>query len=307
MKIQKSEQVKKLQLQNPKAIVALESTVYSCLGLPLPERQQALDESKKIIEDSGACPAVTAVLEGQIYLGLSQAQEEKILMSENVKKMSLWDMPVAQAEGWEVGVTTVSAGLAIAAKAGAKVMATGGIGGVHREQKGRRGAGGETIGDVSADLYALSRYPVGLVSAGAKGFLDLPKTLEMLESLGVAVVGYKTDSFPAFWCQTSGLEIPHRIENTEQGASLVSNLTETGALIAAPVPADEALENSYIEKAVKTAIKKAQKAGATGAASTPYILQEINLATNGKSLTANLALLKNNVGIAAQIAVQLGN
>ncbi len=292
MKIKVTPAVKKAS-----AVVALESTVYSHLGLPLPERRQALERSKAAISKTGATAAVTALLDGQIYLGLTQRQEERILEGDMARKISIRDIPVALADSWELGVTTVSTAMSIAEKAGIKVMATGGIGGVHR---GR-------AQDISADLFALSRYSLGVVSSGAKGFLDLPRTLQTLETLGVPVVGYKTNIFPAFWCEKSGLKVSARVEDAESASRIIAQLEDTGALIAVPVPEEEALENAFVEKAVSSALKEAQKAGIEGAAQTPYILKQITDAAKGKNLTANLALLENNARVAGEIAVHLSS
>ncbi len=295
-------------------IVAMESTVFSPLGLPLPQRRDALKRCKQVLKmthskntkkdnnKNGAknelevLPAITAILDGQIYLGLTEEQEEKILAQDKaVKKVSLRDIPVAVAQKWEVGVTTVSATIAIAAEVGIRVMATGGIGGVHREAKQDLSA------DISADLTALGKYPVGVVCSGAKGFLDLPSTIEMLETLGVPVIGYGTDTFPAFWSASSGLPVPFQVDEPKHIANILKELLDDiGAVVAVPVP-DEAGLND-MEAVISKALSEAEKNGVSGAATTPFILKSITKQTGGESLKANLALLENNARVAGDIA-----
>ena len=184
-------------LAEKRAVVALESTIFSHLGLPSPSNREALDRCLAAVRALGAVPAITAVLDGVARVGLIEAEHERILGA--ARKVAERDLPVAIGERWGFGATTVSASLALAARAGIKVFATGGIGGVHR--------GAELHGDVSADLPAIARHPVVTVSAGAKSFLDLPRTLEMLETLGVPVIGYQCDDFPAFTVVSSGIAL----------------------------------------------------------------------------------------------------
>lgn len=289
-----------------KPVVAMESTVFSHLGLPMPARKEALQNCKQAVVQEGAIPAVTAMFAGEIFVGLSDEQEEMILNAEEaaeenlepVAKLAIRDFPVAAAKKQPIGVTTVSATVAIAAKAGIKVMATGGIGGVHRASSG-------TSLDVSSDLTALGRYPVGVVCSGAKGFLDLPNTLETLETLGVPVLGFGTSQLPAFWCESSGLELVHRVDNFISAARVVAELEESGAVFAVPVPSEKSLSPDLIDGAINSAIAEAEKKGVVGAKQTPFILRHIAEATKGESLIANLALLEKNAQVAGGIAVSL--
>ena len=302
MKINISQEVKK-----EKKIVAMESTVFSHLGLPFAERQESLQKCKLAVRKAGAVPAITALFDGEIFLGLTEEQETQILAeneNEDAKttprKMSIRDLPIAMAQKWEIGVTTVSGTLAVASKAGIKVMATGGIGGVHHTKNTESK---NTRSDVSADLTALGRYSVGVVCSGAKGFLDLPNTLEALETLGVPVVGYKTDTFSAFWCKSSGLELAFKVDDAKGAAQIVNELEETGAVFSVPVPENMGLNPDEIQDAINSALETAEKKGATGAQATPFILKHIAASTKGKSLSANLALLENNARVAGEIAV----
>lgn len=309
MKINISPKLKK------QAVVAMESTVFSHLGLPYPERKDALESCKAAVLEAGAIPAITAIFNGEVFIGLSEAQEEEILgaadiegdnngenseANNGINKLAIRDIPIAIAEKWKVGVTTVSGTLAIAAQAGIKVMATGGIGGVHRS-----GENHKTSLDVSSDLTALGHYPLGVVCSGAKGFLDLPNTLEVLETFGVPVVGYATDKFPAFWCESSGLDLVHSVSDVSGAARIIDELEDKGAVIAAPIPSGAALKSEVIDGAIESALLAAEKEGIVGAKSTPFILKHISEATKGDSLPANLALLENNARIAGQIAVAL--
>jgi pseudouridylate synthase len=280
-------------------IVALESTIFSNLGLPAPANREALDRCVAAVESNGAVPAVTAVLDGVAWVGLPAGQEERILGA--ARKCAARELPIAMAQGWDVGATTVSASLALSAMVGISVFATGGIGGVHR--------GVELSADVSHDLYALAEYPVICVSAGAKAFLDLPRTLELLETLGVPVLGYQTDEFPAFWIRSSGLKVPARVESAEEIAAIfaASELlgTRPGALVVAPVPEADALEADIVLGAIEAAQADADAAGIRGAPVTPFILGRIADLTGAASIPANLALAENNAAIAARIAVAL--
>ena len=248
----------------------------------------------------GALTAVTAVINGQIRIGLDEADENLLFAQESsksVRKVSIADLPIAIAQAWPLGVTTVSASLSLAHQAGIKVFATGGIGGVHREN----------ADDVSADLAALARFPVATVCSGAKAFLDLPATVERLETLGVAVVGYGTGEFPAFWCQESGLELQHSVDTPQEAAAIVralgSEQGSPGVLFAVPPPKEKALPWPAVQQAVEEALAAVQKQGIKGGDVTPFILERINQATNGGTLPANIALVANNAATAADIAV----
>lgn len=273
-------------------VVALESTVYSTLGLPAPHNQAVLDASQEAISSAGAMPAVSAVIDGQARLGLDDATP--ILTATD--KVAARDLAVAMAQRWPVGVTTVGASLTIAHQAGVPVFATGGIGGVHRNAA--------VTGDISGDLPMLGRYPIVTVCAGAKSFLDLPRTLEMLETLGVVVVGFGTDELPAFTATSSGLEVPHRIDDPAEIASVLRfrrELDQGGVLVCAPPP--DPLDPELLDEATERAEAEADAAQVTGPARTPFVLAAIAEHTDGRSVQANTALVANNAAIAASIAV----
>lgn len=286
---------------NGKPVVALESTVFSSFGLPSPANKEAYKRSLQAVKEKGAVAAVTAVIDGQAAVGLDNSTESRLLSAgEDCFKVSMSNLPVAIGQRRsKFGATTVSASLSLAHQAGIKVFATGGIGGVHRENPN----------DASADLTALSRFPVATVCSGAKAFLDLPATLERLETLGVAVVGYRTGEFPAFWCQESGLEVQHSVSTPKEAADIVralgSEQGSPGVLFAVPPPKEKALQWPVVEQAVEEALDAVQKQGIQGGSVTPFILERINQATNGGTLPANIALVANNAAVAADIAVAL--
>jgi pseudouridylate synthase len=283
-------------LADGKAVVALESTIFSNLGLPSPANGEALERCLSVIRSHGAVPAVTAVLDGVPRVGLAQSEHERILSS--ARKVAERDLPVAIGERWSFGATTVSASLALAAAAGIRVFATGGIGGVHR--------GAELHGDVSADLSALARHPVVTVSAGAKSFLDLPRTLEMLETLGVPVIGHRCNEFPAFTVVSSGIRLPHRVDDLDTLARIASVRLSMGGgmLVCTPVPAAEAIDADVMNAAITRALSEAERKGATGPAVTPIVLAEIAHETSGEAVRANLALAENNASLAANLATR---
>ena len=278
-------------------VVALESTIFSNLGLPSPANAQALDRCLSAIRRGGAVPAVTAVLDGVARVGLYADEHPRILGS--ARKVAERDVPVAMAQEWEFGATTVSASLALAAASGIAVLATGGIGGVHR------GAG--ATGDVSADLDALAHHPVVTVSAGAKAFLDLPRTLEYLETVGVPVLGWRHDDFPAFYARSSGLPVPHRVETAAEVAAVLEHRTRdrSGVLVVVPIPEQDALDQADVDAVIASALADCDADGVTGAAVTPFVLARIGAATEGRSVPANLALAEHNASVAAEIAVAI--
>ncbi|MFM8264600.1 MAG: pseudouridine-5'-phosphate glycosidase [Acidimicrobiia bacterium] len=282
-----------------KAVVALESTIFSNLGLPSPANGEALKRCISVIRANGAVPAITAVLDGVPRVGLAESEHERILGA--ARKVAERDLAVAIGERWSFGATTVSASLALAAAAGIRVFATGGIGGVHR--------GAELHGDVSADLPALARHSVVTVSAGAKSFLDLPRTLEMLETLGVPVVGHQCDDFPAFTVVSSGLRIPYRIDDVRVLARVARVRLGLGGgmLVCTPVPSDAAIDTVTMNAAIERALAQASARGVTGPAVTPIVLGEIAAATSGEAVRANLALAENNARLAAAIAAQMAS
>lgn len=284
-------------LDEGRAVVALESTVYSNLGLPSPDNERALDACISAIRASGAVPCVTAVLDGVIRAGLEDAEYERILGE--ARKVAERDIAVAVGNAWSVGATTVSASLAIAEVAGISVFATGGIGGVHRQS--------ELTGDVSADLDAVARYGVATVSAGIKSFLDLGKSLEVLETLGATVVGWQTDMLPSFTARSSAFPVPHRVDSLDSLAEIARCRLAfgRGMLIANPVPESEALDQQVHDEALAQALLDAEAAGIEGAAVTPFVLGRIVEASGGASIAANVALVANNCRLAGQLAVAL--
>jgi pseudouridylate synthase len=278
-------------------VVAMESTIFSHLGLPSPSNAEALKRCQAVVRAAGAVPAVTAVLDGVARVGLTDAEHERILGP--ARKMAERDVAVAVAQRWEVGATTVSAAVALAERAGVKVFATGGIGGVHR--------GVEITGDVSADLDAIARHEVVTVCAGAKAFLDLPRTLEYLETAGVPVLGWCHDWFPAFYTRSSGCAVPHRVESAGEVAATLANQARpgTGVLLTVPIPEADELDVALLDGALNAALADADRDGIRGAAITPFVLGRIAEATGGRSVPANLALAENNARVAAEVAVAI--
>jgi pseudouridine-5'-phosphate glycosidase len=278
-------------------VVALESTIFSTLGLPEPANREALDRCTSAIRTGGAVPALTAVLDGVWRVGVDEANQERVLAG--ARKVAERDLAVAAAQRWPVGVTTVSASVALADRAGLAVFATGGIGGVHR--------GAAATGDISADLDALASHPVVTVCAGAKAFLDLPRTLEYLETAGVPVLGWHHDWFPAFYVRSSGLPVPHRVDSAIEVADVLTyRIRErTGVLVTVPIPVGDELDAVELSGGIDAALADCEVQGITGSAVTPYVLGRINLATGGRSLRANLALAEHNAEVAAEIAIVL--
>jgi pseudouridine-5'-phosphate glycosidase len=285
-------------LRSGQPVVALESTIFSNLGLPSPANEEALERTTSAVREAGAEPAVTAIIDGAARVGLDDGEYSRIL-GEAIKTAER-DIPAAIARRWPVGATTVSASLAIAAHAGIKVFATGGIGGVHH--------GSAETGDVSADLGAIARYPVVTVAAGAKAFLDIAGTLEHLEMLSVPVVGYQTDEFPMFYARSSGLPVPLRLDSAPDVARLAMerfNWSSGGILLAVPVPEDDALSSDEIQSGMADALATATRLGVVGAAVTPFVLGEISTSLDGENIPANLALSENNARVAAEVAVAI--
>jgi pseudouridylate synthase len=275
-------------------VVALESTIFSTFGLPAPANREALNRCLAAVRAGGAVPAVTAVLDGVARVGLAPDDHDRILTGG--VKVAERDLPVVIAQGAPVGVTTVSASLALAAAAGVSVFATGGIGGVHR--------GAEVSGDISADLGAIAAYPVVTVCAGAKAFLDLARTLEHLETLGVPVLGWRTDEFPMFWCRSSGLRVPHRVDDAASAVRVMRAQralgTSRGVLVAVPIPEEAAIAPQELEAVLARA---ATNAG-TGAGVTPRVLAAIGDASDGRTVRANIVLAEHNSTVAAAVATE---
>ena len=280
-------------------VVALESTIFSNLGLPTPDNLNAYERCTRAIRARGAIPAMTCVLDGVPRAGIEEGELDRVLGGSH--KVAAKDLPVVVGTGVEVGVTTVSASLAIAATVGIKVFATGGIGGVHRRS--------EETGDISGDLTALATYPVACVSAGAKTFLDLAKTLEFLETLGVPVVGIGSDRFPAFYTRDSGLPVPAHVPDAATAARILAAFGDVGhpggALFTVPIPEADELDADRLDATLEQALAEADAADLTGPEVTPFVLGRIMDATDGRSIPANLALAENNADVAAQIAVAL--
>jgi pseudouridine-5'-phosphate glycosidase len=279
-------------------VVALESSVLA-QGLPIPANIEADARIRAAVRARGAVPAITAVVRGVPSIGLDDADLQRFLAREGVRKVSARDLPVAMTLRHD-GATTVAASLALCTAAALPVFATGGIGGVHREP----------AFDESADLIELSRSPVVVVCAGAKSILDLPATLERLDTLGVTVLGFGTDEFPGFFTRSTGLPVPARADSAAEVAAITRAsraLGRRGAiLVTLPPPAAVALDAGEVDAAVDSALVDARAAGIRGAAVTPFLLAAVQQATQGRSLRANLGLLEANAALAADIAVALG-
>ncbi len=285
---------------NGQPVVALESTIITH-GMPYPDNLNTAMRVEDVIRRNGAVPATIAVMRGRIHIGLDAEELSALALTKKARKLSRADLAVCLASG-ETGSTTVAATMICAALAGIHVFATGGIGGVHQ--------GAELSFDVSADLNELSRTPVTVVAAGAKAILDLPKTLEVLETNGVPVIVYGSDEFPAFWSRSSGLPAPLRMDRADQiarafRARQVLGLSG-GQLVANPIPADAELPRSYLGPIIAQAVAEAKAEGISAKQVTPYLLDRIYHLTNGKSLAANIALIENNAKLAAEIALALG-
>ena len=286
-------------LADGRPVVALESTIITH-GMPYPQNLQMAGEVELIVRTAGATPATIALMRGKIRVGLTDNDLQQLAETGMAAaKASRRDAAALLAAKATAG-TTVATTMQAAEMAGIQLFATGGIGGVHR--------GAESSFDVSADLEELSRTPVAVVCAGAKAILDLPKTLERLETLGVPVIGYGTDDFPAFWTRSSGLKADHRLDTPAAVADLLEtqfSLGMGGVLIGNPIPAADEMDPAYIGAMIQQALADADAAGISGKASTPFLLNRIFELTEGKSLVANIALVKNNARLAAEIAVAL--
>ena len=280
-------------------VVALETTVVTH-GLPHPEGVEAAARLEADVVANGAVPATVGVLDGRVRVGLSRAELERLATSPDTEKLNLSNL-AAQVAAGRPGSTTVAATLAIAAWAGIRVFATGGIGGVHR--------GAEASGDVSADLHALARYDVAVVCAGAKAMLDLPRTVEMLETLVVPVYGFGADEFPAFYRRGSGLKVDRRFDDLEALARAIETHhglgLATGIVVANPIPAEFEMPRELYEGALAAALAEAASQNVRGRAVTPFLLDRIRALTEGRSVFSNLALLSHNARLAATLAVAL--
>ena len=275
-------------------VVALESALITH-GMPYPQNLETARRLEEVVREQGATPATIAVLKGRIRVGLPPEELERLAGNREAHKVSRRDLALAVARGWDGG-TTVAATMWTAHQAGIRVFATGGIGGVHRGQSF----------DVSADLPELARTPVAVVCSGAKAILDLPLTLEWLETHGVPILGYGTDEFPAFTSRGSGLPVDLRVDSPEEAAQVIRAKwdlgLEGGLLIAVPIPAADEVPREVMEDAIALALANAKAQGVQGKAVTPFLLAQVSRITGGESLRANIALLEKNAAIAAQIA-----
>ena len=282
-----------------KPVVALESTIITH-GMPFPQNVQAARAVEAEVRKGGAVPATIAVMGGQILIGLTDAQLDDLGKTPDAMKLSRADLPACVALG-RVGATTVAATMICAAMAGIHVFATGGIGGVHR--------GAETSFDISADLVELGLSPVTVVAAGAKAILDLPKTLEVLETQGVPVIAYGQDDFPAFWSRSSGLKAPLRMDDPAQIAAaqlMRARLgLKGGQLVANPIPEGDEIPRDQIMPVVEQALSEAEAQGIAAKQVTPFLLDRIFELTSGRSLASNIALVLNNARLAAAIAGEI--
>lgn len=280
-------------------IVALESTIITH-GMPYPQNVETARIVEQDIRDAGAVPATTAVVKGRLHVGLEAEELQELGQAKGVAKLSRADMAACIATGG-TGATTVAATMIAAHYAGIQVFATGGIGGVHK--------GAETSFDISADLHELAQTPVTVVAAGAKAILDLPKTLEVLETLGVPVIAFGQDSFPAFWSAQSDLKAPLRMDTAAQIARAHATRKALslpgGQLVANPIAADAQIASETLAPIIAQAQAEADARGVAGKDVTPFLLQRIFGLTDGKSLTANIALVRNNARLAAKIAQEL--
>lgn len=291
----KTDEITRAQAEG-RPIVALESTIITH-GLPAPENLNMARRVEQDIRQAGAMPATIAVLDGQIRIGLDDPALQHLANLRAARKLSRADLAIALARG-ESGGTTVAATMICAAHAGIEVFATGGIGGVHR--------GASESFDISADLEELARTALTVVCAGAKAILDLPKTLERLETLGVPVIAYGQDAFPAFWARQSGLRAPLRMDHPEDIAAAHRMRAllglAGGQLVANPIPQDAEIPLSVLAPLIDQAVAEAMQQGITGKDVTPFLLARLRDLTQGASLTANLALIRNNARLGAAIA-----
>jgi len=287
----------KTALQNHTPIVALESAVITH-GLPRPVNLELAQEMEKIVRSQGGVPSTIAVMGGIIKIGLSPNELEKLAFADNTRKISPRDFGIALSKKLNGG-TTVAGTIFAASQVGIQVFATGGIGGVHRN----------STFDISADLTTLGHEKMVVVCAGAKAILDLPATLEILETYGIPVIGFQTDEFPAFYSSHSGLGVDMRAESIEDISSLVKAHWACGnsnsVLITVPPPKEFEIDHMQVEASLQNALEEANILHIHGAATTPYLLQKMNELTGGLSLKANLALLKKNAEVAAKIAIAL--
>lgn len=286
-------------LENGVPVVALESTIISH-GMPYPKNVETALKVEKVIRENGAIPATIGIIDGVAIVGMNEDEIEQFGKRKNIAKVSRRDLPVIYARKmW--GATTVATTMMLAKEAGIEVFVTGGIGGVHR--------GAEKTMDISADLQELAKTDVTVVCAGAKAILDLPLTLEYLETMGVPVLGFKTKELPAFYTRTSGLNVDYELDSYEDAASIIYakrvNNIHGGVLITNPIPEEYAMDQKIIDEAIEKALEKMNSLGIKGKDSTPFLLKTIVEITGGDSLESNIALVLNNAKVGANIAKSL--
>jgi pseudouridine-5'-phosphate glycosidase len=286
-------------LNDDKPVVALESTIISH-GMPYPQNYETAKQVENTVRENGAVPATIAILNGTIKIGLGEDDLQILSNSRDILKASRRDIPVIVSEKLDAA-TTVSATMICAALAGLKIFATGGIGGVHRD--------GNSSFDISADLTELAQTNIAVVSAGVKSILDIGLTLEYLETLGVPVIGYGTDEFPAFYTRQSGFKVNYKLDTPEQIGRMIKTKWELGlnggVIVANPIPEEFSMDKSKIDNAIEEALKNADKKGIKGKDVTPFLLGEIKNITGGSSLDSNIKLVLNNAKLAAQISASL--
>lgn len=282
-----------------KPVVALESTIFTH-GLPRPRNVEVAKKGEEVVRSLGAVPATIGIVHGQPVVGLSEEEILELAYDDNVTKVSVRDISYA-AVTKKNGGTTIAATALLARQAGIEVFATGGLGGVHH--------GAATTFDESADIFSLAEIPIVMVSSGAKAILDIPATLERFETLSVPVVGYRTDRYPGFYVVDSGYDLTARVDEPEQVATMVSAQEDLGIksaiLVAQPVPEEDQLDPAELETVLEKAWAAADEAGATGQANTPFLLDYIRQATEGRSLDANVALYLNNIALASKVAASI--
>jgi pseudouridine-5'-phosphate glycosidase len=285
-------------LKAGKPIVALESTIISH-GLPRPSNLEVALECERIVRDAGAVPATIALLDGKILVGLERSELEAIANRDDISKASIRDLAIIVAQG-KSAATTVAATAHIAAMAGIHIFATGGLGGVHR--------GANESFDESADLTALANVDMTMICAGVKSILDVPATLERLETLAISLVGYKTTAFPGFYLTDSGYTVEHRVDSAEEIAEIIKARKEVGTLSKALVvanPVEKEMDKARHDEILKSGLEKAEKQGVTGKAVTPFLLEHFHTTSKGESLAINTEIIKANCLLGAQIAVAL--
>lgn len=288
-------------LAEHRPVVALESTIIAH-GMPYPENVETARRLEAAVVEQGATPATIALIDGTVRIGLTDDELERLGSAPHVEKVSNRDLGVVLASGG-LGATTVATTMHAAAQVGIRVFATGGIGGVHKDVAESH--------DVSADLTALSNTPVAVVCAGVKSILDIGRTLEALETLGVPVFGYRTDDFPAFYLRSSGFPAPHRLDEPAAIANALDHHwrsgLQAGAIVANPISEADEADRAVIEAAIEAGLAEAKAAGIVGKETTPFLLANIAKATDGHSLQSNIALAVSNAGLAAEIAVALAD